>query len=73
MLSSGINPAILHRLTCMASAGLDAMPHASGVVLANSVAKTEMKNTYKYTFVSQCMIPMLAYALGVVLYLVGLC
>ena len=40
MINTGINPQILHRLTCMASAGLDAMPHASGVVLANSVAKT---------------------------------
>ena len=57
----------------MASAGLDAMPHASGVVLANSVAKTDMKDTYKYTFVSQCLIPMLAFGLGVILYLMGLC
>ncbi len=73
MINTGINPQILHRLTCMASAGLDAMPHASGVVLANSVAKTDMKDTYKYTFVSQCLIPMLAFGLGVILYLMGLC
>lgn len=73
MLSTGIQPQILHRLCCAASAGLDAMPHASGVVLANSVAKTEMKNTYKYTFVSQCIIPMLAFGLGVALYSFGLC
>lgn len=73
MLSTGINPQILHRLCCAASAGLDAMPHASGVVLANSVAKTEMKNTYKYTFVSQCIIPIIAFWLGTLLYSLGLC
>lgn len=73
MLTTGINPQILHRLTCMASAGLDAMPHASGVVLANDVAKTEMKNTYKYTFISQCIIPLLAFVLGWILYLFGFC
>ena len=27
----------------------------------------------KYTFVSQCLIPMLAFGLGVILYLMGLC
>ncbi|MBS6952174.1 MAG: GntP family permease [Enterocloster asparagiformis] len=73
MLSTGINTQILHRLTCIASAGLDAMPHASGVVLANDVAKTQMKDTYKYTFVSQCVIPMLAFWLAFALYHMGLC
>ena len=73
MLNTGINPQILHRLTCIASAGLDAMPHASGVVLANSVAKTEMKNTYKYTFVSQCLIPIIGFGIAVILYNFGLC
>lgn len=73
MINTGLNPQILHRLTCMASAGLDAMPHASGVVLANSVAKTEMIDTYKYTFVSQCLIPILAFIVAVVLYYMGFC
>lgn len=73
MLNTGINPQILHRLTCMASAGFDAMPHASGVVLANQVARTDMADTYKYTFISQCIIPAVAFWLGVLLYEMGFC
>ncbi|MFP3042197.1 hypothetical protein LQZ19_10315 [Treponema primitia] len=72
MLNTGINPQFLHRWTGMCSAGLDAMPHASGVVLANDVAKTSMVDTYKYTFVSQCLIPMLTLIPALILYLVGL-
>lgn len=73
LLTTGINVQILHRLSAIASAGLDAMPHASGVVLANSVAKTDMIDTYKYTFVSQCLIPMLGFGVAVILYAIGLC
>ena len=72
MLNTGINPQVLHRLTCIASAGLDAMPHASGVVMANTVAKTEMRHTYKYTFVSQCLIPMIGFGIAVILYNFGI-
>lgn len=71
-LNTGINPAVLHRMTAIASAGLDAMPHASGVVLANSVANTEMVHTYKYTFVSQCLIPLCAFGVAYILYLLGI-
>ncbi|MDO4261229.1 MAG: GntP family permease [Eubacteriales bacterium] len=73
LISTGMNLQILHRLSAIASAGLDAMPHASGVVIANSVAKTDMIDTYKYTFVSQCLIPMLGFGLAVILYMAGLC
>ena len=71
-LNTGINPAVLHRMTAIASAGLDAMPHASGVVLANSVANTEMVHSYKYTFVSQCLIPLCAFGVAYILYLLGI-
>ena len=73
MISTGINTQILHRMSAIASAGLDAMPHASGVVIANTVAKTDMIDTYKYTFVSQCLIPILGFGLAALLYAIGLC
>lgn len=73
LLTTGINTQILHRLSAIASAGLDAMPHASGVVLANSIAKTDMIDTYKYTFVSQCLIPIVGFGVAVVLYMIGMC
>jgi H+/gluconate symporter-like permease len=72
MLKTGLNPEFLHRWTDICSAGLDAMPHASGVVLANDVAKTQMIDTYKYTFISQCLIPILALIPAIILYMVGL-
>lgn len=72
LIETGINLEVLHRLSAIASAGLDAMPHASGVVLANSVAKTNMGDTYKYTFVSQCLIPMVGYGLAVILFKLGI-
>lgn len=73
LLTTGINTQILHRLSAIASAGLDAMPHASGVVLANSIAKTDMIDTYKYTFISQCLIPIVGFGVAVLLYAVGIC
>lgn len=47
------------------------MPHASGVVLANSIAKTDMIDTYKYTFISQCMIPIVGFFVALLLYMVA--
>lgn len=73
LITTGINTQILHRLSAIASAGLDAMPHASGVVLANSIAKTDMIDTYKYTFISQCMIPIVGFFVALLLYMVGVC
>ena len=49
------------------------MPHASGVVLENSIAKTDMIDTYKYTFISQCMIPIVGFFVALLLYMVGVC
>ena len=73
LIGTGMNLEILHRMSAIASAGLDAMPHASGVVIANSVARTDMADTYKYTFISQCLIPILGFGLAAILYAIGLC
>lgn len=72
MLTTGIQPEALHRLMALASAGFDAMPHSSGPVLANVVAKTEMRDTYQYVFMSICIIPVLGYGFAVGLYYLGI-
>lgn len=73
MISTGINPQILHRITCIACSGLDAMPYSSGIVLANNVGKTELKDSYIFMFISNAVIPLIGLVLAVILYKIGLC
>lgn len=73
MIQTGLNAQIMHRITCIACSGLDAMPHSSGIVLANSVAKTEMKDSYFYMFVTNAAIPLCGLILAIILYSIGLC
>lgn len=71
MLSTGINHQVLHRITSIACSGLDAMPYSSGIVLANEVGKTEMKDSYKYMFVSNALNPLIGLVIAVLLYYIG--
>ena len=68
LLKTGIPVEILHRMSAIASSCLDAMPFASGIIVVNTIAKTKLKDTYKYIFVSQCIVPMLSYGVACFLY-----
>lgn len=68
LLKTEIPVEILHRMSAIASSGLDAMPFASGIIVVNTIAKTKLKDTYKYIFVSQCIVPMLSYGVACFLY-----
>ena len=68
-LKTGIPVEILHRMSAIASSGLDAMPFASGIIVVNTIAKTKLKDTYKYIFVSQCIIPILSFGIAYFLYI----
>lgn len=57
MASTGLNLNMLHRVVCIASSGFDAMPHASGIVVCNQIAKTSQKDTYKHVFITCAIIP----------------
>ena len=57
LASSGLNTAMLHRVVCIASSGFDAMPHASGMVVCNQIAKTSQRDTYKYVFITCAIMP----------------
>ncbi len=73
MIGTGINTQVLHRITCIACSGLDAMPYSSGIVLANSVGKSELKDSYIYMFVSNAVIPLIGLVFVIILYKIGLC
>lgn len=73
MISTGINTQILHRITCIACSGLDAMPYSSGIVLANEVGKTQLKDSYVYMFISNAVIPLIGLVFAIILYNIGLC
>ena len=56
LAASELNMSMLHRVVCIASSGFDAMPHASGMVVCNQIAKTSQKDTYKYVFITCAII-----------------
>ena len=73
MAASGLNASMLHRVVCIASSGFDAMPHASGMVVCNQIAKTSQKDTYKYVFITCAIMPFCCAILAAILGSIGIC
>lgn len=72
LAASGLNASMLHRVVCIASSGFDAMPHASGMVVCNQIAKTSQKDTYKYVFITCAIMPFCCAILAAILGTLGL-
>lgn len=72
LAASGLNASMLHRVVCIASSGFDAMPHASGMVVCNQIAKTSQKDTYKYVFITCAIMPFCCAILAAILGSIGL-
>lgn len=72
LAASNLNLSMLHRVTCIASSGFDAMPHASGIVLCNQIAKTSQKDTYIHVFITCAIMPFCCAVLAAVLGLWGI-
>lgn len=72
MIATGLNPSFLHRMVCIASSGFDAMPHASGIVVCNQIAKTSQKDTYKHVFITCALMPFCCAILACVLGSIGI-
>lgn len=70
LLSSGISTEMLHRIIDIASS--PALPHSSGIVVANQIADTQQKDTYKYVFVTCVILPVLMCLLALVLGGIGI-
>ena len=61
--------ALIHRVTAIASGGLDSMPYATGVAIANELAKTSLRDTYRHVFITCALIPLVV--LSILLLLLG--
>ena len=71
-LAMGYPPEVLHRLTAIASLGLDSLPHNGSVV--NQIAYTRLTyaNGYKHIFIIACLIPFAAGFVAVGFYSLGI-
>ena len=68
----GYPPEVPHRLTAIASLGLDSLPHNGSVV--NQIAYTRLTyaNGYKHIFIIACLIPFAAGFVAVGFYSLGI-
>lgn len=55
----GVNLEALHRVSALASLGLDSLPHNGLVVSVLNVSENNHKNSYFPVFVSTCVIPLI--------------
>ena len=68
LLATGLDPAMMHRVLCMASVGpATLLPHTSAMVAANQAARTEVRDTYRYVLISCALLPIAVSLLGMAL------
>lgn len=65
--AAGISPELLHRVTAIATGGLDALPHNGAVITLLSICKLSHRQSYLDIFVVAVAIPLLALAAVVAL------
>ncbi|MDP3693718.1 GntP family permease [Bradyrhizobium sp.] len=58
--AAGIHPDLLHRVTAIATGGLDALPHNGAVITLLSVCNMTHREAYKDIFVVACAVPLVA-------------
>ncbi|WP_137918501.1 GntP family permease [Hydrogenophaga sp. 2FB] len=65
--AAGISPELLHRVTSIATGGLDSLPHNGAVITLLAICKLTHRQSYFDIFVVAVLIPLLALAAVVVL------
>ncbi|MCW3489618.1 GntP family permease [Dethiobacter alkaliphilus] len=70
-LSASADPALLHRVITLAAAGLDTLPHNNGYLTMLAFSGLTFAQTYKEYFVTTVVAPVLALALLLFLFSVG--
>jgi H+/gluconate symporter-like permease len=58
--AAGIDPELLHRVTAIATGGLDALPHNGAVITLLSICKLSHRDAYADIFVVAVAVPILA-------------
>jgi len=72
-LATGINPEIFHRLSAVAAGVFDSLPHAGPNVTFLMVCGLTYRESYKYTFVITCILPLICLIIGIALASLGVC
>jgi H+/gluconate symporter-like permease len=62
--SLGVDPALLHRITSIASGGLDSLPHNGVVITMLMVMGMTHKEAYKEIFIVSVVLPLVGLAVG---------
>ena len=62
----GVNPAAVHRIAVSASTTFDSLPHSAMLAQGMAVFKTNMKESYKYSFVLTVLFPVIFSLVAVV-------
>ncbi len=71
--SAGISYEALHRITAIASGGIDTLPHNGAVVTLLVVTATNHKSSYFDIFVVSVAIPLVALIVAIVMGTLGIC
>jgi H+/gluconate symporter-like permease len=71
-LATGVNPEVIHRMACIASGGLDSLPHSAGVINALASAGLTYKQGYKHFFMVNTFIQVIVAIFGIILVMMGL-
>ena len=65
--AAGIAPELLHRVTSIATGGLDALPHNGAVITLLAICQLTHRQSYLDIFVVAVLVPLLALAAVVLL------
>jgi H+/gluconate symporter-like permease len=71
-LNLGVNPEVLHRISAIASGGLDTLPHCGGIITVLMVMGLTHKQAYKGIFITSVLIPIVAVIVCVILAMIGI-
>lgn len=71
-VAMGINPQVIHRISCIASTGLDSLPHNSGFIVGFQVTALTYRQGYKHVFVTCTIVPLVVSFVAVLLANMGL-
>lgn len=64
-LATGLNPAVIHRVAALATAGLDVLPHNGAVITALAVVGLTHREAYKPIFLLAVVTPLITNAIAV--------
>ncbi|KAB3533282.1 GntP family permease [Alkaliphilus pronyensis] len=70
-LSSGMDPAVFHRVASLACGGLDSLPHNGAVLTLLAITGMTHKKSYLHIFVVATVIPVLAVIVAIILASMG--